>query len=53
MPNLTDGVYTDKWRTKFQPLLGYRIRTGNLQLLVISSDLRLSGLNSTFEGEDS
>ena len=26
-PNLTDEVYTDKWRTKFKPLIGYLIGT--------------------------
>ena len=27
LPNLTDELYTDKWRTKFKPLIGYRIGT--------------------------
>ena len=27
LPNLTDKLYTDEWRTKFKPLIGYRIGT--------------------------
>ena len=27
LPNFTDEVYTDKWQTKFKPLIGYRIDT--------------------------
>ena len=27
LPNLTDELYADKWRTKFKPLIGYRIGT--------------------------
>ena len=27
LPNLTDELYTDKWRSKFKPLVGYRIGT--------------------------
>ena len=53
LPNLTDELYTDKWRTKFKPLIGYRIGTPNLQLLVISSDLGLYDSNWTFKGQDS
>ena len=27
LPNLTDELYTEMWRTKFKPLIGYRIGT--------------------------
>ena len=27
LPNLTDELYNDKWRTKFKHLIGYRIGT--------------------------
>ena len=27
LPNLTDELYTEKRRTKFKPLIGYRIGT--------------------------
>ena len=27
LPNLTDELYTDKWRTKFKTLISYRIGT--------------------------
>ena len=27
LSNLTDELYTDKWRTNFKPLIGYRIGT--------------------------
>ena len=27
LPNLTDVLYTEKWRTKHKPLIGYRIAT--------------------------
>ena len=27
LPNLIDELYADKWRTKFKPLIGYRIGT--------------------------
>ena len=27
LPNLTDRLYTDEWRTKYKPLIGYRIGT--------------------------
>ena len=27
LPNLTDELYTDKWRSKYKPLIGYQIGT--------------------------